>query len=70
MLFLQLTTIQLLKMSSICTECGAIVASMPHHMKIHDRREFECEVCGQICVQKLMIQENQQMAEEGGYQVS
>ena len=30
-------------MTSICTECGAIVASMPQHMKIHDKREFECE---------------------------
>ena len=37
-------------MSSICTECGAIVASMPQHMKIHDKREFKCEVCGQLVV--------------------
>ena len=34
-------------MTSICAECGAIVASMPQQMKIHDKREFECENCNQ-----------------------
>ena len=37
-------------MTSICAECGATVASMPQHMKIHDKREFECEVCDQLVV--------------------
>ena len=48
--FLYLPTIQLLKMTSICAECGASVASMPQHMKAHDKRKFECEVCDKLVV--------------------
>ena len=37
-------------MTSICAECGASVASMPQHMKVHDKRKFECEVCDELVV--------------------